>query len=139
MSVEENNQGTAAGAGRRSFSGLGFVSTFSGGPNIKNFLQEFKDAAKLDKWTDEEMVFALPLRLREEAATFFRENVRNRDLSKFEEIEKALLDRFQPREQPTENLRKLIHSIQLPTESVRAFASRIEALSYKNGSGVAKG
>lgn len=98
---------------------------------VQPFFQALDRAAEFAQWGESDKIYALTLKLQGEAAKFYQDVVAKRGLKNFQEIKEALTTRFERRELPARVLKTLSESYQKPGESVREYASRLEALSFR--------
>lgn len=108
------------------------VPKFSGeGENVSSFFYRFEEVASYAGWQDPDKIFVLGVCLKDRALSYFRENLRAQGLRDYDPIKAALLARFKVVEMAHEPTRRLVQALQRPHETVREFAARIEALSFK--------
>lgn len=121
---------------RTKFSGkfLDSIPSFSGATNditFEEFYYRVNLIAEHEGWSEEDILLVIRLKLTDAAARFLRENPSLKHEMRLEIVTKALKDRFSSPEYVHTNLRTLLQSYQRPNESVREYASRVEAASYK--------
>ena len=68
---------------------------FEGDENedVREFLDNYKRAGKLNRWSEEELALGLPLYLKGHASIWFR-SLRSKDEMTFDKISTALTERF---------------------------------------------
>lgn len=113
---------------------LDSIPVFSGeesGLPLEDYIDRIKMLADHANWSESDKVLVLKLKLSGIAARFIRDNPRLKEEKSFSQILKALRDRFSSIECLHSNLRSFLQSYQRPNESVRQFAARVEASSYK--------
>lgn len=111
---------------------LASVPNFDGNVDIlDSFFDTLDRVALYAQWAETDKIFALSLKLKGEAADFYQNNLSKRGLSSYIQLKCAIIERFQRKELPRQVLRQLCLAYQKPQESVREYASRLEALSYK--------
>lgn len=116
------------------------IVPFSGCPSeIENFFSSLENIATYAGWTEEDLSFVLGVKLSGIAAEYFSANIRARGVKGYQEVKRALLNRFQDKDLNHDNMRKLTQSYQRPNETVREFAARIEALSFRAISSALRG
>ena len=108
------------------------INSFTGeGDTVEEYFSKLDDVGAYARWSDADFRFAVSVTLRGRALTYYDQNLRVLKLQTFEEVKDALIRRFREKEMCHAPTRKLLSAVQRPNESVREFASRVEALSFR--------
>ena len=97
---------------------------------LDQFVISIETAANLTKWTDEQQVAIVRLRLTGPAAECMKANNNFIDM-KWSEVKKALMDRFGSKETRQDAYHKLRECAQSENESIAQYAQRIQILGGK--------
>lgn len=103
----------------------------SGDITFADFYDRINLIAKHENWSNDDILLVIRLKLTEDAARFVRDNPNLKKETELDVIVGAIKDRFCTPEFVHQNLRNLLQSYQRPHESVRVYAARLEASSYK--------
>ncbi|KAG8313797.1 hypothetical protein J6590_107296, partial [Homalodisca vitripennis] len=98
-------------------------------PSVKDFFRLFENAAGTGRWSKEDMVRVLQLKVKCPAATFistFIEHAGHEVV--YEDIKKAVIDRFTGKHTQQYHYSNLSNALQQKGESVEAFADRVRRL-----------
>lgn len=99
------------------------------GPTVKDFFRLFENAAATGRWSKEDMVRVLQLKVKGAAATFLSTllDLQGPDTS-YDELKKSIIDRFTGKHSQHYHFANLSNAVQLRNESIEAFADRIRRL-----------
>lgn len=97
---------------------------------VSDYFALIDDIGKHQRWSDFDKLLVARLRLTGEALQFYKQQRQLRSTSSYSDFVLAFKDRFEERSEPHLAIRDLVQSYQRPNESVKQFASRLEALSY---------
>lgn len=108
------------------------VEVFRGdgtGPSVKDFFRLFENAAATGRWSKDDMLRLLQMKVKGPAATFLSTSL---DLlgpeASYDELKKSVIDRFTGRQTQHFHYANLSNAIQQRNESVEAFGDRIRRL-----------
>lgn len=99
------------------------------GPIVKDFFRLFENAAAMGRWTREDMLRILQLKVKGAAATFLSSllDLHGQDVE-YDVVRRAIIDRFTGKQTQHFHYANLTNAIQMRNESVEAFADRIRRL-----------
>ncbi|KAG8322069.1 hypothetical protein J6590_031333, partial [Homalodisca vitripennis] len=108
------------------------VEVFRGdgsGPSVKDFFRLFENAAGTGRWSKEDMVRVLQLKVKGPAATFISTLIEHsgQDII-YDDIKKSVIDRFTGKHTQQYHYSNLSNAQQQKGESVEAFADRVRRL-----------
>ncbi|GFX34602.1 hypothetical protein TNCV_3658401 [Trichonephila clavipes] len=95
---------------------------------IRRFLGKINDVANLGKWSNDEKVTILKLKLTGIAEEFFLSDPTHSQLTEYNDIARILIGRFEKAVPLSTHLQLFSSCIQGPSESVQEFAARINKL-----------
>ncbi|GFX16696.1 retrovirus-related Pol polyprotein from transposon 17.6 [Trichonephila clavipes] len=95
---------------------------------IRRFLGKINDVANLGKWSNDEKVTILKLKLTGIAEEFFLSDPTHSQLTEYNDIARILIGRFEKAVPLSTRLQLFSSCIQGPSESVQEFAARINKL-----------
>ncbi|GFS63721.1 retrovirus-related Pol polyprotein from transposon 17.6 [Trichonephila clavipes] len=95
---------------------------------IRRFLEKINDVANLGKWSNDEKVTILKLKLTGIAEEFFLSDPTHSQLIEYNDIARILIGRFEKAVPLSTRLQLFSSCIQGPSESVQEFAARINKL-----------
>ncbi|GFV84437.1 hypothetical protein TNCV_5007011 [Trichonephila clavipes] len=95
---------------------------------IRRFLAKINDVANLGKWSNDEKVTILKLKLARIAEEFFLSDPTHSQLTEYNDIARILIGRFEKAVPLSTRLQLFSSCIQGPSESVQEFAARINKL-----------
>ncbi|GFS59841.1 retrovirus-related Pol polyprotein from transposon 412 [Trichonephila clavipes] len=95
---------------------------------IRRFLEKINDVANLGKWSNDEKVTILKLKLAGIAEEFFLSDPTHSQLTEYNDIARILIARFEKAVPLSTRLQLFSSCIQGPSESVQEFAARINKL-----------
>ncbi|GFX05725.1 uncharacterized protein TNCV_3198421 [Trichonephila clavipes] len=95
---------------------------------IRRFLEKINDVANLGKWSNEEKVTILKLKLAGIAEEFFLSDPTHSQLTEYNDIARILIGRFEKAVPLSTRLQLFSSCIQGSSESVQEFAARINKL-----------
>ncbi|GFT11916.1 retrovirus-related Pol polyprotein from transposon 412 [Trichonephila clavipes] len=103
---------------------------YNGGESlgIRRFLGKINDVANLGKWSNDEKVTILKLKLAGIAEEFFLSDPTHSQLTEYNDIARILIGRFEKAVPLSTRLQLFSSCIQGPSESVQEFAARINKL-----------
>ncbi|GFV50688.1 retrovirus-related Pol polyprotein from transposon 17.6 [Trichonephila clavipes] len=112
------------------FNLIDLIPMYDGGESlgIRRFLEKIKDVANLGKWSNDEKVTILKLKLAGIAEEFFLSDPTHSQLTEYNDIARILTGRFEKAVHLSTRLQLFSSSIQGPSESVQEFAARINKL-----------
>ncbi|GFX36601.1 transposon Tf2-9 polyprotein [Trichonephila clavipes] len=95
---------------------------------IRRFFGKINDVANLGKWSNDEKVTILKLKLKGIAEEFFLSDPTHSQLTEYNDIARILIGRFEKAVPLSTRLQLFSSCIQGPSESVQEFAARINKL-----------
>lgn len=110
------------------------VEEFSGESvdlSIGDFFENIDMIGSHANWSLDDKLLIAKLRIKGKAAKLVRENVSLKRENSYENFKKRMSEHFEIKSDTHLSLRQLLLSHQRPSESVRQFAARLEALSFK--------
>ncbi|GFU77035.1 hypothetical protein TNCV_1517131 [Trichonephila clavipes] len=112
------------------FNLIDLIPTYDGGESlgIRRFLEKINDVANLRKWSNDEKVTILKLKLAGIAEEFFLSDTTHSHLTEYNDIARILIGRFEKAVPLSTRLQLFSSCIQGPSESVQEFAARINKL-----------
>ncbi|GFU62705.1 hypothetical protein TNCV_1518891 [Trichonephila clavipes] len=112
------------------FNLIDLIPMYDGGESlgIRRFLGKINDVANLGKWSNDEKVTILKLKLTGIAEEFFLSDPTHSQLTEYNDIARILIGRFEKAVPLSTRLQLFSSCIQGPSESVQEFAARINKL-----------
>ncbi|GFU20347.1 hypothetical protein TNCV_2770161 [Trichonephila clavipes] len=112
------------------FNLIDLIPMYDGGESlgIRRFLEKINDVANLGKWSNDEKVTILKLKLAGIAEEFFLSDPTHSQLTEYNDIARILIGRFEKAVPLSTRLQLFSSCIQGPSESVQEFAARINKL-----------
>ncbi|GFU86384.1 uncharacterized protein TNCV_1417361 [Trichonephila clavipes] len=112
------------------FNLIDLIPMYDGGESlgIRRFLEKINDVANLGKWSNDEKVTILKLKLTGIAEEFFLSHPTHSQLTEYNDIARILIGRFEKAVPLSTRLQLFSSCIQGPSESVQEFAARINKL-----------
>ncbi|GFU54893.1 hypothetical protein TNCV_1464011 [Trichonephila clavipes] len=112
------------------FNLIDLIPMYDGGESlgIGRFLEKINDVANLGKWSNDEKVTILKLKLTGIAEEFFLSDPTHSQLTEYDDIARILIGRFEKAVPLSTRLQLFSSCIQGPSESVQEFAARINKL-----------
>ncbi|GFV21359.1 hypothetical protein TNCV_2371161 [Trichonephila clavipes] len=112
------------------FNLIDLIPMYDGGESlgIRRFLEKINDVANLGKWSNDEKVTILKLKLAGIAEEFFLSDPTHSQLTEYNDITRILIERFEKAVPLSTRLQLFSSCIQGPSESVQEFAARINKL-----------
>ncbi|GFX78728.1 uncharacterized protein TNCV_3695641 [Trichonephila clavipes] len=112
------------------FNLIDLIPMYDGGESlgIRRFLEKINDVANLGKWSNDEKVTILKLKLTGLAEEFFLSDPTHCQLTEYNDIARILIGRFEKAVPLSTRLQLFSSCIQGPSESVLEFAARINKL-----------
>ncbi|GFY19273.1 uncharacterized protein TNCV_4226371 [Trichonephila clavipes] len=112
------------------FNLIDLIPMYDGGESlgIRRFLGKINDVANLGKWSNDEKVTILKLKLTGIAEEFFLSDPTHSQLTEYNDIARILIGRFEKAVPLSTRLQLFSSCIQRPSESVQEFAARINKL-----------
>ncbi|GFY26223.1 transposon Tf2-8 polyprotein [Trichonephila clavipes] len=112
------------------FNLIDLIPMYDGGESlgIRRFLEKINDVANLGKWSNDEKVTILKLKLAGIAEEFFLSDPTHRQLPEYNDIARILIKRFEKAVPLSTRLQLFSSCIQGSYESVQEFAARINKL-----------
>ncbi|GFT93119.1 uncharacterized protein TNCV_4401051 [Trichonephila clavipes] len=112
------------------FNLIDLIPMYDGGESlgIRRFLKKINDAANLGKWSNDEKVTILKLKLAGIAEEFFLSDPTHSHLTEYNDIVRILIARFEKAVPLSTRLQLFSSCIQGSSESVQEFAARINKL-----------
>ncbi|GFX54338.1 integrase catalytic domain-containing protein [Trichonephila clavipes] len=109
---------------------IDLIPMYDGGESlgIRRFLGKINDVANLCKWSNDEKVTYLKLKLTGIAEEFFLSDPTHSQLTEYNDIARILIGRFEKAVPLSTRLQLFSSCIQGPSESVQEFAARINKL-----------
>ncbi|GFX14038.1 hypothetical protein TNCV_612431 [Trichonephila clavipes] len=112
------------------FNIIDLIPRYDGGESlgIRRFLEKINDVANLGKWSNDEKVTILKLKLGGIAEEFFLSDPTHSQLTEYNDIARILIKRFEKAVPLSTRLQLFSSCIQGSSESVQEFAARINKL-----------
>ncbi|GFV69987.1 transposable element Tc3 transposase [Trichonephila clavipes] len=112
------------------FNLIDLIPMYDGGESlgIRRFLGKINDVANLGKWSNDEKVTILKLKLTGIAEEFFLSDPTHSQLTEYNDIARILIERLEKAVPLSTRLQLFSSCIQGPSESVQEFAARINKL-----------
>ncbi|GFU82009.1 hypothetical protein TNCV_516901 [Trichonephila clavipes] len=112
------------------FNLIDLIPMYDGGESlgIRRFLEKINDVANLGKWSNDEKVTILKLKLAGIAEEFFLSDPTHSQLTEYNDIARILIKRFEKAVPLSTRLQLFSSCIQGSSESVQEFAARINKL-----------
>ncbi|GFX53325.1 uncharacterized protein TNCV_363181 [Trichonephila clavipes] len=112
------------------FNLIDLIPMYDGGESlgIRRFLEKINDVANLGKWSNDEKVTILKLKLAGIAEEFFLSDPTHSHLTEYNDIARILINRFEKAVPLSTRLQLFSSCIQGSSESVQEFAARINKL-----------
>ncbi|GFT89361.1 hypothetical protein TNCV_4386511 [Trichonephila clavipes] len=112
------------------FNLIDLIPMYDGGESlgIRRFLAKINDVANLGKWSNDEKVTILKLKLAGIAEEFFLSDPTHSQLTEYNDIARILIGRFEKAVPLSTRLQLFSSCIQGPSESLQEFAARINKL-----------
>lgn len=109
---------------------LPLIPSYDGTSSFQKFLNNFEEIAGHCKWSTNDCILALKLKLKGEAREFLDSQRDLRAENDYSHLISSLRERFSRPLSIATNITRLTSAYQLPSENARQFFSRIEGLSY---------
>ncbi|GBO37458.1 hypothetical protein AVEN_67481-1 [Araneus ventricosus] len=101
------------------------------GEDPEDFFKTLEATAPLGQWSPEQLKTIVVLRLEGRARRFYEASLIGQDLT-YEQLKSKLLSQFKTEENFASNFSQFSMAVQLPSEKVRDFATRIEGLALNS-------
>ncbi|GBM07280.1 hypothetical protein AVEN_149426-1 [Araneus ventricosus] len=101
------------------------------GPNAPEFFRTLEETAPLGLWSKDQLIIITKLKLEGRARSFFEASLAGQVLD-YDSLKEKFLNQFQKRDNFASCFTQFLTAVQLPSERVRDFASRIEGLAQNS-------